>query len=316
MKVPKEVKIGIIVVAGVFLLLWGLNYLKGKNVFTNRKHLFVVYNNVGGLTVTNPVYYKGFVVGKVSSITILNDSKKSLLVEFALREGDLQIPKNTVAKIFSDGILGTKAIDLVFGDSQTSVESGDTLIADMQSSITEEMTKQVLPVKEKAERLMMTLDSLLHSLNNLFVGKTGNDLNNTFTNLASLSGGLDQLVIEQRARLRNISDHVQSITKNLANNNENLSATIKNLKQISDTLALAHIGETLAEAKKALAETSVIMSKINRGEGTMGMLVNNDSLYKSLTAASKDLDQLLIDLKANPKRYVHFSLFGKKDKKD
>jgi phospholipid/cholesterol/gamma-HCH transport system substrate-binding protein len=312
--IKKEVKIGGIVVIAVFLFIYGLNFLKGKNIFTARTHYYVVYKNVGGLTESNPVYFNGFVVGKVNQISIAPDMKGGIIVDFVLRENDLKIPKNTVARIFSDGLLGTKAIGLDFGDAKEFAESGDTLLPNLENSLTDQMSEQLMPVKDKAESLIVRADSLMAVITKLFSPGVNDNLRHSIENVNSITLNVNGLVSEQRKRLDAITANVESISKNLKENNENLTIIMSNFKNISDSIAKANLTQTLNNANLAVKQTAEIMEKINSGKGSLGMLVNNDSLYRHLDMASKDLDRLLVDLKEHPKRYVHISVFGKSDK--
>ncbi len=314
MTIKKEVKIGGIVVIAVFLFIYGLNFLKGKNIFTARTHYYVVYKNVGGLTESNPVYFNGFVVGKVNQISIAPDMKGGIIVDFVLRENDLKIPKNTVARIFSDGLLGTKAIGLDFGDAKEFAESGDTLLPNLENSLTDQMSEQLMPVKDKAESLIVRADSLMAVITKLFSPGVNDNLRHSIENVNSITLNVNGLVSEQRKRLDAITANVESISKNLKENNENLTIIMSNFKNISDSIAKANLTQTLNNANLAVKQTAEIMEKINSGKGSLGMLVNNDSLYRHLDMASKDLDRLLVDLKEHPKRYVHISVFGKSDK--
>jgi phospholipid/cholesterol/gamma-HCH transport system substrate-binding protein len=312
--IKKEVKIGGIVVIAVFLFIYGLNFLKGKNIFTARTHYYVVYKNVGGLTESNPVYFNGFVVGKVNKIFFAPDMKGGIIVDFVLRENDLKIPKNSIARIFSDGLLGTKAIGLDFGNATEIAESGDTLLPNLENSLTDQMTEQLMPVKDKAESLIVRADSLMAVITKLFSPGVNDNLRHSIENVNSITLNVNGMVSEQRKRLDAITANVESISKNLKENNENLTKIMSNFKNISDSIAKANLTQTLNNANLAVKQTAEIMEKINSGKGTLGMLVNNDSLYRHLDMASKDLDRLLIDLKEHPKRYVHLSVFGKSDK--
>jgi phospholipid/cholesterol/gamma-HCH transport system substrate-binding protein len=312
--IKKEVKIGGIVVLAVFLFVYGLNFLKGKNIFTSRTHYYVVYKNVGGLTESNPVYFNGFVVGKVNQISFAPDMKGGIVVDFVLRENDLKIPKNTIARIFSDGLLGTKAIGLDFGNATEMAQSGDTLLPNLENSLTDQMSEQLMPVKDKAERLIVRADSLLAVITQIFNPNVNDNLRHSIENVNSITLNVNGLVSEQRKRLDAITANVESISKNLKENNENLTIIMSNFKNISDSIAKSNLTQTLNNANLAVKQTAEIMEKINSGKGSLGLLVNNDSLYKHLDMASKDLDRLLVDLKENPKRYVHISVFGKSDK--
>jgi phospholipid/cholesterol/gamma-HCH transport system substrate-binding protein len=312
--IKKEVKIGGIVVIAVFLFVYGLNFLKGKNIFTARTHYYVVYKNVGGLTESNPVYFNGFVVGKVNQISFVPDMKGGIIVDFVLRENDLKIPKNTVARIFSDGLLGTKAIGLDFGDATQYAESGDTLFPNLENSLTSQMSEQLMPVKDKAEHLMLRADSLIAVITKIFNPNVNDNLRHSIENVNAITLNMNGMVTEQRKRLDAITANVESISKNLKENNENLTIIMSNFKNISDSIAKANLTQTLNNANLAVKQTAEIMEKINSGKGSLGLLVNNDSLYRHLDMASKDLDRLLVDLKEHPKRYVHISVFGKSDK--
>lgn len=314
MTIKKEVKIGGIVVIAVFLFIYGLNFLKGKNIFTARTHYYVVYKNVGGLTESNPVYFNGFVVGKVNKIFFAPDMKGGIIVDFVLRENDLKIPKNTVARIFSDGLLGTKAIGLDFGNASEIAVSGDTLLPNLENSLTAQMSEQLMPVKDKAESLIVRADSLMAVITKLFSPGVNDNLRHSIENVNSITLNVNSMVAEQRKRLDAITANIESISKNLKDNNENLTKIMSNFKNISDSIAKANLAQTLNNANLAVKQTAEIMEKINSGKGSLGMLVNNDSLYKHLDMASRDLDRLLVDLKEHPKRYVHISVFGKSDK--
>ncbi|HRG60173.1 MAG TPA: MlaD family protein [Bacteroidia bacterium] len=314
MTIKKEVKIGGIVVIAVFLFIYGLNFLKGKNIFTARTHYYVVYKNVGGLTESNPVYFNGFVVGKVNKIFFAPDMKGGIVVDFVLRENDLKIPKNSTARIFSDGLLGTKAIGLDFGTSTEYAESGDTLLPNLENSLTAQMSEQLMPVKDKAESLIVRADSLMAVITKLFSPGVNDNLRHSIENVNAITLNVNGMVAEQRKRLDAITANIESISKNLKDNNENLTKIMANFKNISDSIAKANLAQTLNNANLAVKQTAEIMEKINSGKGSLGMLVNNDSLYKHLDNASRDLDRLLVDLKEHPKRYVHISVFGKSDK--
>jgi phospholipid/cholesterol/gamma-HCH transport system substrate-binding protein len=274
----------------------------------------VLYKNVGGLTESNPVYLNGFVVGKVNKISFTPDMKGGIVVDFVLRENDLKIPKNTIARIFSDGLLGTKAIGLDFGNATEYAKSGDTLLPNLENSLTDQMSEQLMPVKDKAESLIVRADSLMAVITKLFSPGVNDNLRHSIENVNSITLNVNGMVAEQRKRLDAITANVESISKNLKENNQNLSIVMANFKNISDSIAKANLTQTLNNANIAVKQTAEIMDKINSGKGSLGMLVNNDSLYKHLDMASRDLDRLLVDLKEHPKRYVHISVFGKSDK--
>ena len=310
----REAKIGLLVAIAIFLLVYGLNFLKGKNIFTNRTHFYAMYNNVDGLTEANPVFINGFIVGQVNKIFFHPQISGKIIVEMTLKENDLAIPKNTVAEVFSNGLLGTQAINLKLGDATAIAESGDTLNGEVKSKMLDDIGEQVLPIKNKAERLIVTIDSLVASVNSIMNEGGSNNLKNALKNLNSVTARADGLLAEERVRLDNILANVESISGNLKSGNKDLAAILKNFGSISDSLAKANIASTINNANSAIKNVDLIAAKINSGKGSLGLLLHNDSLYNNLTSASKNLDKLIIDLNQHPGRYVHLSVFGKKDK--
>ena len=322
MKISKEVKIGSVMLLAILLLFWGANYLKGLDILHKNRHFYAEYENVNGLTRSNPIVINGLKVGMVEEIDFLPDNSGRLYVKFTVTKKDFLIPKDTEAKIVSDGILGSKAIRLGIGESSVYAEDGDTLVSNVEASLTEAVNQQIAPLKKKAEDLISTVDSAIIVVSAIFNKKARNDLDSGF---ASIRGSLeafektmsqvDEMVREDRAHLKAIFINIESITKNLANNNEKLTRTLANLETISDSLAGANLKQTVDNASLAMKEIADLMQKVNNGEGSIGALLNNDSLYKNLEAAAYDLDQLMLDMRLNPERYVHFSIFGRKNKK-
>lgn len=320
-KFSNEIKIGIIVTSGLLMLIWGINYMKGIRFFSNQKKFYAVYNKIDGLVEANPVQINGMQVGQVREIKFLPDNSGKIIVTFYI-SGNLNVPKNSTAKIVSSDIMGSKAVELQLGEAKEYAEDGDTLFADLQLSITQEVNRQVAPIKAKAESLLASLDSVLSVIQGVFNPETRANLTKSFSNiekalsaLEHASFGMDTIVTAEKVRFREIMQNLESITRNIKNNNERISTAMKNMADISDTLAKAQLGETIRKTNAVMSQISGIVDKINHGEGSLGLLVTNDSLYDNLTAATKSLDELVKDLNQNPKRYVHFSVFGKKDKK-
>lgn len=313
MTLRPEAKVGILVTASLAALLWGLNYLKGKDVFKNRNRYFAVYNNVDGLAGSNPVFMNGYRIGIIKSIDFLPDRSGRLLVTLLI-EDHVFIARNSVARIFSSDLIGTKALRIDLGDDPTPLSDNDTLKAELEFSFAQVVGKQVEPLKEKTERLISTLDSLGTNLNHFFDSSTRSQLQQSIAHLNNTLSSIDKLTATEQGMLYRMLDDVRSITSNLRENNDEINNIISNLHELSDTLAASDFAHTIANADKVVAHTAEVMEKISKGEGTLGQLVNNDSLYRQVERTTADLDSLLKDLKANPKRYVHFSIFGRKRK--
>lgn len=291
-------------------------------MLSQQREFYAVYQKVEGLNQSSPVLINGVKVGVVQEIYFHPDNSGRVVVRMVLDDTEFKIPRNTIAAITSSDLLGSKAMELVLGDElQNYAEDGDTLIAEINASFTDEINKTVEPIKARAITLLTEIDSVLLIIKGVFNEETQNDitesienLRKTIVNIESTTADIDTLVTTETSRIRQILDNVNSISKNIKDNNENITTILSNLSAVSDTLARAQIASTINNANKVLAETSEIMDKINRGEGTMGMLINNDSLYNSLNAATVELDKLFEDMRKNPGNYVHFSIFGRKNR--
>jgi len=322
LKISTEIKTGLIAIAAIAMFIWGYNFLKGNNLLSKQRVFYAVYNKVEGLNQSNPVLINGVKVGSIQEIDFTPDMSGSVLVKMQLTNMDFAIPKNTNAQIISADLLGSKAINLMLGNDSTGLAmDGDTLPSSVKATLTDEVNRTVEPIKVRALSLFAQLDSVISNVNGVLNEKTRDNLTasiesvkNTIQNLESTSAGIDTFVVSESDRLKLIFANIQSISNNLKENNDEISNIIKNISTLSDTLVKAQVTETIAETNRVLGQTADIMKKINEGQGSLGLLLNNDSLYNNLTKASTDLDSLFADMKKNPNRYVHFSVFGKKNK--
>ncbi len=305
------------------LFIWGFNFLSGKDVFSRERTFYAVYDQVNGLNAANPVVVNGFKVGQVQDISFLPGKSGKILVEFTITNNDIEIPKNSVAKLFSSDILGSRAIDLILGDATTYAKEGDTLSTALGATLGEEVSAQMLPIKKKFESVMLSIDSVLVIIKAVFNENTRQNLALSFEsikltirNLEHTTYNIDTLVTTQRYKLAGIISNVESISANIKNNNDKITNIITNFSNLSDTLAKAKITSTINNANDALKEFNDIITRVNNGEGTLGQLINNDSLYKNLEASSVQLNQLIEDIKLNPQRYLHFSVIGRGKKQN
>jgi phospholipid/cholesterol/gamma-HCH transport system substrate-binding protein len=313
-KLSNEAKTGIIVVVSIAILIWGINFLKGKDVFTRETRLYAIYPRVDGLIPSNNVLLNGLKIGTVRYLNIIPDNSGRILVTLHISE-DVTIPKKSTAQIYNTDLLGAKSVRIILGKETEPAKDGDTLIAGIQTSFAEDINTQVAPIKEKAETLLSSMDSVLVIFQAVFNESTRENLKKSFESISKslrsiegISSNLDTLFNTQQNNIGAIIKNLRSITDNINKNNDKISSAINNFSAISDTLAKANLAATLAATKKSLEQTASVLTKINRGEGSLGLLANNDSLYNNLNNASQSLDALLKDLKANPKRYINFSI--------
>ena len=314
MKIRREAKLALTALAAVFILIWGINFLKGSSLFESKSTFYGVYDSVEGLKVSSGVIYRGYQVGQVISIQFTGERFDRVLVKFSVDKG-LELPSNTLAMIQSADLMGSKVVALVPGDSHVTAVSGDTLRSQVERGLMEQVSQQMLPLKQKAERLLGSLDSVLLIVQGLFNEETKKNLSNSFgsidrtlRNLEGASGNLDTLIQGESARISSILQDVNSITGNLRNNNEEISNILGNVSAISDSLRQASLHQTLMSLDYILATTDSIMNKINRGEGTIGALLNDNDLYYNLNQVSENLNRLLVEFRYNPKRFINLSL--------
>lgn len=314
MKIRREAKLALTALAAVFILIWGINFLKGSSLFESKSTFYGVYDSVEGLKVSSGVIYRGYQVGQVISIQFTGERFDQVLVKFSVDKG-LELPSNTLAMIQSADLMGSKVVALVPGDSHVTAVSGDTLRSQVERGLMEQVSQQMLPLKQKAERLLGSLDSVMLIVQGLFNEETKKNLSKSFgsidrtlRNLEGASGNLDTLIQGESARISSILQDVNSITGNLRNNNEEISTILGNVSAISDSLRQASLHQTLMSLDYILATTDSIMNKINRGEGTIGALLNDNDLYYNLNQVSKNLNRLLVEFRYNPKRFINLSL--------
>lgn len=315
MKIAREVKVGFLFLASLALLIWGYNYLKGKNIFSNERVFYAIYNEIDGLTKSNNISIHGLKIGQVKDVYFDQSHTGEIIVELAV-SNDYPIPRNSVARIFSSGLMGSKEISIILGDASELVQNGDTLFGSIEGSLKDEVNRQVLPLKRKAEELMGSIDSMVTIFQTIFnssaranLASSFENIEKTFYNLQHSSSKLDTLIAYESNRLSLIIEHIESISDNLDNNEANISNILSNFSSLSDSLAKADVGGTFINVNRSMTDLQKILEKINNGEGTIGKLLQNDSLYFHLEKSAADLNRLLEDIKLHPKRYVKFSIF-------
>ena len=320
MKLSKEVKVGIVTTIAIGCFLFGFNFLKGKNWFSSRQKYYAVYRDISGLVEANPFLLNGYKIGMVSEIKLFPDTTGRILVTLSVTE-DIKIPKNSIAKVASSSILGDMCIQLFLGKATEYAQPGDTLMSAQEDNLKQAVNKTIAPLQEKATSLISSIDSVMVVVQEVLNQETRKNLSKSFesiklalSSLETTSYRLDTMVIAERSKISDILTKVNVLATTLSANSSNLTNIISNFSSISDSLAKSNLTSAINNADVALSQASSILTKINKGEGTMGMLINNDSLYRNLDRSSADLDKLLEDLRLNPGRYVHLSVFGKKDK--
>ncbi|WP_431160446.1 MlaD family protein [Flagellimonas beolgyonensis] len=306
MKLTREAKTGIIIVAGIVAFIFGLSYLKSSPLFDNNKTFYAVYDNVGGLQSGTQVSINGYNVGNVTSINF-KDSSGKLVVTFSV-SNEFDFSKNSVAELFDTGIIGGKSIQIIpVFDQAEMAKSGDTLQSKIKPGITELVQQKLTPLQQKVEGAVSNADSLLMNVNEILDDPTKRELKETIV-------ALNQLVKSFKGSADNLNVLMENNKQQLDSSLKNVSTITSNFAQLSDSLVNADLSGTLASFQSTVVKLNGILEKIEKGEGSLGKLHKDDALYNNLAEASRELDLLLQDFRLNPKRYVNVSVFGKKQK--
>jgi len=300
LKYKREIGIGLVFIVALALFIWGFSYLKGFNLFKEQRVLYAVYEQVSGLTKANPVSINGLKVGQVSDIYFNPDFSGEIIVEITI-ETDIPIPKNSVALIYSSDLMGSKAINLQLSTDSLFVQNGDTLGTKVEASLKEAVNQQIQPLKAKAEELIMSIDTVVTVIKQIFNEQARENLTSslasiekTFANLESASYNLDEMVAAEKVRLAEIMFNLESITTTIRENEDNIDNILTNFSTISDSLAKAEIPQTFANINKVVGDVAGIIEKINNGEGSIGMLINDEGLYKDLQKSAEQLHLLML----------------------
>ncbi|TYP98104.1 phospholipid/cholesterol/gamma-HCH transport system substrate-binding protein [Tenacibaculum adriaticum] len=305
----KELKTGIISVLIIALGIWGYNFLKGQNLFSpSSRHFYVEYNNINGLNEASVVTINGLQVGKVEKISFnpKTDKKGHLLVRVSI-ENNFRFSKNSIAKIYPAGLMGGQNLAIIPSYEGEDAVSGDYLKGEIELGIFDSVGEKLNPIQGKLDNVLVGADSLLIGLNKVLDEKSRKSLNRSIIGLESTVNGVRKTLA--------------SVNSLLENNKSNLDATLSNTKKItenfskvSEDLTKANLGETVEKLETTLKNVNALLANVKDGKGTLGKLITDEKMYTNLTNASKEMEELLREMKLNPKRFVHFSLFGKKPK--
>lgn len=315
MKLSNETKVGALTAIAIALLFIGYSFLRGNDVFSSDNMYYTDYDNVDGLATSKPVMVNGYQIGRVSKMYLMDNGK--IRTEFKIKS-EYDIPSNTIARIVSESILGSKVIVFDLGNSKTIARDGDPLQSDVQANLME----KVEPLQKKIENLVVKLDSVLSAVNTALddefqrdFKKSLHSISISLNNMEKITSDVESLMGSERVRLAKIMQNLESITNNFKNNNDKINSILSNLDNLSEDLSKTEIKATIDNAHQAMKDVQNITSKINKGEGSIGLLLNDDKLYDNLNDASASLNQLVNDLKTNPGKYLKISIFGKKDTK-
>lgn len=305
MKLSREIKTAILVIASILLFIWGYSFLKGRDLFVDYKTLYVDYPNVEGLTVSAPVTINGLVIGKVSSIKIENETG-NIKVEMQIKS-DFPIKRTSVAEIYAPSPIGGKQIAIIPSNNGLEATEGDTLIASSRLGLTDELAKQMEPLKDKITKLLDNANAMLENVNQVLDKKSKDNLRKSLSDLS-------ETIVKFKATSSDINLIINQNKSKINGTISNVEKASADFSKVSDSITKINIGKTVKTLEKTLANVDKVMEDVQSGKGTVGKLMKDDALYVNFNKTSKELELLLQDLRLNPTRYVNVSLFGKKNK--
>lgn len=303
-----EIKIGIVGFGILLLLFFGIKFLKGIDVFQKETTYYVFYDNVSGMYEGNYIYLNGMKVGYVKDIEAMGERAEKFLVTVSI-DSKIKITDDSKLVFFSADLLGSKALKIELGNNERILENKDTISSAVELGMLDKLGSSIAPMAQN-------LDSILFATKNILNQQTQNNLQQTFANLeatserlSSISNQFDNLMKNEKEKIGKIIANTESITSNLKNNNDELNNIISKIGQITDTVAQAQLGSTILQTTQTLEKLNNVLGVIEKGKGNIGLLINDEGLYKSLDESAKKLDALIEDIKANPKKYINVSVF-------
>lgn len=314
MKIKTEAKIGLIILSTIALVIWGINYLKGRNVIKRSDVYYAVYDDVNGLKMSGSVILSGFKVGMINTIEFAEGRLDKVVVAFVVNS-DIEIPKSSIAQIYSTDVMGNKVIRILPSSEKEFYQIGDTMPGNIDKDIISKVQDQLSPLIESSNNAILGIDTLVTAINRVLDPATQEKLQSALVNLESTTKTISQQ-LSPGGKLDKTFSSLEAFTIMLDSNKEKLNSVFSNIENITDSIAKANLSQTIGNINSTFEQSQVFLKKINSGEGSIGLMATNDSLYNNLVSSGANLSILLKDMNEHPKRYVHFSIFGKKDNKD
>lgn len=318
LKITKEIKIALLGIASIALLLFGFNYLKGKGAFSTTKVIRAEYDNVQGITPSSFVQLQGFNIGSVRNVHMSPSNPGKVQVEMSIAE-DIFIPEDSKAVISSLDLLGTKAVVIHKGNSKNPLKEDQLMQGALEVGTIESLGASAGPVIDNVKITLSSLDTTIQSVNKILDHQTQNNLKQTISNLNSTMADFKQFANElnkQSAKINSLLSNLNSFSGNLDKNNGTITKVLQNAESTTQKLSKVDFEGTVSELKKTLDDLQITLQKVNNGNGSLALLMNDDKLYKNLKNTLSTANNLLYDINARPSRYINVNIFGKKQKNE
>lgn len=307
MKISKEFQIGLLTLVSGVILYIGFNYLKGEHVFSSARFYYTVYDDVGGLQISNPVKVNGLVVGRVSDITIMQDDGNQMQIEFEV-DDEIQVKEGSKAILMDDGLLGGKMIDLELGKGAI-LEDFTIVEGKILESMSATLQQQAAPMMGSADVVMQNINKLIADYS-----KMSGDIHATVKSANQAMLTANALIAKNQQQVQQALQDFTTLSAKLIEQQKKLDPILANMDKVTDSLSQVEMVALANDMRSTIHELDKTLKGINNAEGTVGKLVKDEALYENMNKTMQDLDKLFVDLQENPKRYVHFSVFGRKDK--
>lgn len=328
MKLSNEVKVGILAIVAALLLYFGFNFLKGKNLFSKDSYYTVIYDRIEGLIPGNRVMLNGLQIGMVESVELSGDAANKVVTNLSI-DSKVKIPEGTNFQISAADLLGEMQINLVLpadARNRSLIAIGDTVSGNVEVGMMDMVSNELLPVKAEVQELVESVDTLIGVVNELISSNRVQNIlaeaESTVSNLNKGSAQMASLVYQQKKNISDVLANTKILTDEMVASMSQIKGILSNADSLSSKLVELPLSETtkmaqntILQAEMAIMDARSLMAKIDTTSGTVGMLLNDKRLYENLNATAADLDKLLVDMRENPKSYVHFSIFGRKDKR-
>lgn len=302
-----EIKVGLVGLGILILLFLGIKFLKGIDIFNKEVSYHVLYKDVSGMHESNYIYLNGMKVGYIKAIKALDNRAENFLVTISI-SSKVNMTKDSKIVLFNADMLGSKALRLELGHGEL-LHKGDTITGEIEIGMLDKLGTAITPMAENLDSILSATKSILNQQNRDNIQRTLANLESTSRKLNDISQQFDGLIDSEKNKIKNIIANTESITTNLKDNNERLSNIISRIDQITDTVAQANIGNTLSETSRTIERLNKVLGIIENGKGNLGLLINDEGLYRNLNESARKLDALIEDIKANPKKYVKISVF-------
>lgn len=302
-----EIKVGLVGLGILILLFFGIKFLKGIDIFNKEVSYHVLYKDVSGMHESNYIYLNGMKVGYIKDIKALDNRAENFLVTISI-SSKVNMTKDSKIVLFNADMLGSKALRLELGHGEL-LHKGDTITGEIEIGMLDKLGTAITPMAENLDSILSATKSILNQQNRDNIQRTLANLESTSRKLNGISQQFDGLIDSEKNKIKNIIANTESITTNLKDNNERLSNIISRIDQITDTVAQANIGNTLSETSRTIERLNKVLGIIENGKGNLGLLINDEGLYRNLNESARKLEALIEDIKANPKKYVKISVF-------